>query len=94
MSRGGGANLIITRAKNYVFYFILFYKYIHDYNKDIYFLFYEMKNLEKNLLIIKEYNIDKFKDILLNLFAQIQHENILSDEFQKYLRNLSIIFEN
>ena len=94
MSRGGGENLIIIRAKNYVFYLILFYKYIHDYNKDIYFLFYEMKNLEKNLLIIKEYNIDKFKDILLNLFAQIQHENILSDEFQKYLRNLSIIFGN
>ena len=94
MSRGGGENLIIIRAKNYVFYFILFYKYIHDYNKDINFLFYEMKNLEKNLLIIKEYNIDKFKDILLNLFIQIQRENTLSDEFQKYLQNLSIIFGN
>ena len=94
MSRGGGENLIIIRAKNYVFYLILFYKYIHDYNKDINFLFYEMKNLEKNLLIIKEYNIDKFKDILLNLFIQIQRENTLSDEFQKYLQNLSIIFGN
>ena len=94
MSRGGGKDLITTRAKNYVFYFILFYKYIHDFNKDINYLFYEMKNLEKNLLIIKEYNIDIFKDIILNLISQIQRKNSLSDEFGKYLQNLSIIFQN
>jgi len=88
MSRGGGENLIKTRATNYVFYLLIFYKYIHDYNKDINFLFYEMKNIEKNLLIIKEYNMNKFKQILLNLISQIQHENSASDEFQAYLLNL------
>ena len=93
MSRGGGENLIRTRATNYVFYLLIFYKYIHDYNKDINFLFYEMKNIEKNLLIIKEYNMNKFKQILLNLISQIQHENSISDEFQAYLLNLTISFE-
>ena len=93
MSRGGGENLIRTRATNYVFYLLIFYKYIHDYNKDINFLFYEMKNIEKNLLIIKEYNMNKFKQILLNLISQIQHENSVSDEFQAYLLNLTISFE-
>ena len=94
MSRGGGKTLIETRAKNYVFYFIIFYKYIHDYNKDINFLLYEMKNLENKLLLIKEYNITKFKGILLNLISEIQREFSLSDEFKAYLQNLSLIFEN
>ena len=94
MSRGGGINLIKTRAKNYVFYLLLFYKYMHEYNKDINFLFYEMKNIEKHLLIIKEYNMYKFKAILLNLISRIHHENSLSDEFQAYLRNLTLTFKN
>ena len=93
MSRGGGDNLIRTRATNYVFYLLIFYKYIHDYNKDINFLFYEVKNIEKNLLIIKEYNMNKFKEILLNLISRIRHENSLSNEFQAYLSNLTINFE-
>ena len=94
MSRGGGENLIKTRAKNYVLYVLLFYKYMHDYNKDINFLFYEMKNIEHNLLLIKEYNMTKFKEILQNLISRIQNENSLSDEFQSYLRNLTLTFEN
>ena len=94
MSRGGDEDLIKTRAKNYVSYFILFYNYLHDYNKDINYLFYEMKNLEKNLLVIIEYNLNKFKEILHILILRIQHENSLSNEFQAYLQNLSIIFKN
>ncbi len=94
MSRGGGINLITTRAKNYVYYFLFFYKYIHEYNKDINYLFYELKNLEKKLLLIKEYNIDKFKDVLLHLISRIECENSLSDEFREYLHNLSITFRN
>ena len=94
MSRGGGKTLIKTRARNYVFYLLLFYKYIHDYNKDINFLFYEMKNIENSLLIIKEYNMNKFKEILLNLISRIQNENSLSDEFQAYLLNLISTFKN
>ena len=94
MSRGGDEDLIKTRAKNYVSYFILFYNYLHDYNKDINYLFYEMKNLEKNLLVIIEYNLNKFKEILYILILRIQHENSLLNEFQAYLQNLSIIFKN
>ena len=94
MSRGGGKYLIETRAKNYVFYFILFYKYIHEYKKDINFIFYEFKSLEKNLFLLKEYNITKFKEILLNLISKIKKENSLSDEFQAYLQNLTKTFEN
>ena len=94
MSRGGDEDLIKTRAKNYVSYFLLFYNYLHDYNKDINYLYYEMKNLEKNLLVIIEYNLNKFKEILYILILRIQHENSLSNEFQAYLQNLSIIFKN
>ena len=94
MSRGGDEDLIKTRAKNYVSYFLLFYNYLHDYNKDINYLYYEMKNLEKNLLVIIEYNLNKFKEILHILILRIQHENSLSNEFQAYLQNLSIIFKN
>ena len=94
MSRGGEKNLIKTRAKNYVFYLLLFYRYMHDYYKDINFLFYEMKNIEKNLLVIKEYKMNIFKAILLNLISKIKHENSLPDEFLAYLENLTLTFEN
>ena len=89
MSRGGGRKLKNLRAKNYIFYFKLFYKYIKDYNKDINILYYEMKDLEHILLKIKNYNITKYLRIHLNLLKKILKENILSTQFKNYLQNIS-----
>ena len=89
MSRGGGRKLKNLRAKNYIFYFKLFYKYIKDYNKDINILYYEMKDLEHIILKIKNYNITKYLRIHLNLLKKILKENIISIQFKFYLQNIS-----
>ena len=89
MSRGGGRKLKNLRAKNYIFYFKLFYKYIKDYNKDINILYYEMKDLEHIILKIKNYNITKYLRIHLNLLKKILKENIISIQFKNYLQNIS-----
>ena len=93
MSRGGGKKLKQLRAKNYFEYFGLFYKYIKDFNKDINILFYEMMNLERFILKIKETNMTKYIKSQLILMEKIINENILSDDFENYLKNLSFYFK-
>lgn len=94
MSRGGGKRLKKLRAKNYFHYFNLFYKYIKDYNKDINILFYEMKNLERFILLIKETNLTKYIKFQLKLIQKITTENIISNDFENYLTNISLYFKN
>ena len=88
MSRGGGKKLKKIRAKNYFHYFNLFYKYIKDYNKDINILFYEMKNLERFILLMKETNLTKYIKFHLKLIQKIITENIISHDFERYLTNI------
>ena len=57
MSRGGGRKIKAERAKNFFFYFRVFYKYVKDYKKDIKLLLYEIQNLERFILKFKEYNL-------------------------------------
>jgi len=96
MSRGGGDELKIIRAKNFLSYFKIFYRYIKDYNKDINILFYEMKNLENKILVVKENNMtmNKYRKVLVRLIDKIQKESNLSKEFESYLQNLSSYIEN
>jgi len=94
MSRGGGKKLKKIRAKNYFHYFNLFYKYIKDYNKDINILFYEMKNLERFILLMKETNLTKYIKFHLKLIQKIITENIISHDFERYLTNISLYLKN
>ena len=93
MSRGGGKKSKKLRAKNYFEYFELFYKYIKDFNKDINILFYEMINLEGFILKIKKANMTTYIKSYLLLMEKIINENILKDDFENYLINLSFYFK-
>ena len=96
MSRGGGDELKIIRAKNFLSYFKIFYKYIKDFNKDINIFYYEMKNLENKKLVVKENNMsmNTCRIVLVRLIDKIQKESNLSKEFESYLHNLSLFLEN
>ena len=89
MSRGGGKTLKKLRVKNYLYYFQLFYKYIMDYNKDINILYYEMQNLERFIITSKQTNMTKYIQHQIKLIDKIINENILSNDFEIYLKNLS-----
>ena len=94
MSRGGGRKLKNIRAKNYIFYFKIFYKYIKDFEKDINILYYEMKDLEHFVKKIKDYNMTKYIGIQRNFIKKILKENILSVEFKSYLQNFLNFLQN
>ena len=94
MSRGGGIEFEEIRAINYFLYLKYFYKLIQDFDKDINFLFYEMKNLQTKILRIKDNNITKYILNQQDFIEKILHENNISKEFETFLHNLSIYFQN
>jgi len=81
-------------AVNHLFYFKLFYKYLKDYNKDKNILFYEMKNLQRFILDIKDSKIIQYTLLQKNFIYQIMQEINLSKEFQLYLQNLMNYYQN
>ena len=94
MSRGGGIEFEEIRAINYFLYLKYFYKLIQDFDKDLNFLFYEMKNLQTKILRIKDNNITKYILNQQDFIEKILHENNISKEFETFLQNLSIYFQN
>ena len=94
MSRGGSDELEQIRSKNFICYFQKFFKYIKDYKKDINILYNEMKNLNRQLLIIKRKNLTESKSVLLDLLNNILNEKNISIQFQIYLQQLSFYYKN
>ena len=65
MSREYGENeLKQKRAINHLLFFQIFYKYIKEFNKDRNFLYYEMMDLNRFLVDIKECDT-KYKELLI-----------------------------
>ena len=95
MSRGdGGDKLRQIRAMNHLYYFKLFYKYIKDYQKDLNFLYYEMKDLKRFIFYIKESNMTKYIPNQVNLLYQILQDKNISSEFENFIQNVLIFFKN
>ena len=91
MSRGdGGIKLKQIRAMNYLLYFKIFYKYILEFNKDKNFLFYEMKDLNRFLIDIKDCNMTKYISDGKKFINKILANKNISDEFTSYLEKLSL----
>ena len=95
MSRGdGGAKLKEIRAMNHLFYFKIFYKYVLEYNKDRNFLFYEMKDLHRFFIDIKDLNMTKYIPATKKFINKISEDKRISDEFKDYLEKLILYFNN
>ena len=95
MSRGdGGIKLKQIGAINHLFYFKIFYKYILEYNKDRNFLFYEMKDLHRFLIDIKDCNITKYIPDEKKFINKILTDKNISDEFKIYLEKLILYITN
>ena len=95
MSRGdGGVKLKEIRAMNHLFYFKIFYKYVLEYNKDRNFLFYEMKDLHRFFIDIKDLNMTKYIPLTKKFINRILGDKRISDEFKDYLEKLILYFNN
>ena len=94
VSHGVSDELKEIRAKNFIWYFQKFFKFIKDYKKDINILYKEIKNLNRYLSTIKRNNMTECKSIILDLFNNILSEKNISIQFQIYLQQLSFYYKN
>ena len=75
----------IIISTNFILYYKLFYRYIKDFQKDINFLYYDMKTFSIYLLKIKEYNISIYNSNLISLIKDIKNYKNISKEFKNFL---------
>ena len=95
MSRGdGGIKLKQIRAMNHLYYFKLFYKYIIEFNKDRNFLYYEMNDLNRFLIDIKDSNMTKYLSIEKKFIKEILKDKFISEEFKDFLTKLLLYITN
>ena len=79
---------------NYQYFLKLFYKYIKYYNKDRNFLFYEMRNLHDSVLELSDKNMIHYIPKEISLLNQILEDKKIANDFETYLKNLKLYFEN
>ena len=72
MSRGNnGRKHDIIVSTNYLLFYKLFFRYIIDYNKDMDYLYYDMKESISHLIKIKEYKMDSYMGELNSLLNKM-----------------------
>ena len=72
---------------NFILYYKLFFRYIKDFQKDINFLYYDMKIFTNYLLNIKNYNMSIYDSILIPFIKDIKDYKNISNEFNNFLNN-------
>ncbi len=82
------------KIMNYLHFLKLFYKYIKDYNKDRNFLFYEMRNLHDSVLELSDKYMIHYIPKEISLLNQILEDKKIANDFETYLKNLKLYFEN
>ena len=75
---------LILFFSNYLFYNKKLHKYIKDFNKNINFLFYELKRTKDTLLNLIAFNESKRKEVN-KLYTEILEDRNISNDFRKYL---------
>ena len=83
----------INISKNIIFYFKLLYKYITYFNKDMNYLFYDIRSLITFLSELKEFNSTYFINKTKNFFNYIQKGQNISNDFKMYIKNFSLNFK-
>ena len=83
----------LKMANNIVYFYQLFYKYIKYFNKDINYLYYDLKHFDYYFKYIKDSNTSVLqKRKLKKLFSNIVEEKYISNEFRAYAKKAIIEF--
>ena len=89
-NNGHKHDIIVTI--NYLLYFKFFNRYIKDFNKDINFLYYDLKLFIHILLNLKEYKLSLYNTILISFIKEIINNKNISNEFKKMLNKFLFEF--
>ena len=83
--KGGEMNL--KMAKNIIYFYRLFYNYIKYFNKDINYLFYDLKRFDYYFEYINDsYSSSLYKKKIINLYTGILNEKNISKKLRKYAK--------
>ena len=89
-NNGHKHDIIVTI--NYLLYFKFFNRYIKDFNKDINFLYHDLKIFIHILLNLKEYKLSLYNSILISFIKEIINNKNTSNEFKKMLNKFLLEF--
>lgn len=72
---------------NHLLYLKQLYFYIKDFNKNRNFLYYELIEINKQLLKLNKYS-NKYKKEILKFYKQILNDTLISEKFREDLKNI------
>ena len=80
----------ILESISFYLYFKLLFKYIKDYNKDINYLYYELKYCGIFMMNLKKYNIKEYIQKIKKLFYEILNDKRASIKLKNLIEKLNI----
>ena len=84
-SKEEGGEMYLKMASNIIYFYRLFYNYIKYFNKDINYLFYDLKHFDYYFEYINEsYSSSLYKRKIINLYTEILNEKNISKKFRQY----------
>lgn len=94
MSRGdGGIELKIIRSINHLLYFKIFYKYIKKFKMSRKSLYYEIKNLKRFILYIKDCNITSYNKDTKDFLNEIINDKYTNRNIKLFISELLFYLE-
>lgn len=85
-SMSHGKEMDIKNSQNIVFFYELFYQYIKDFNKNMNYLFYDLKKFDYYFKYLKFSNSSgTSKTKIINIYNDILKEKNISKEFKDYV---------
>ena len=85
----------IKMSQNILYFYNLFYKYIKHFNKDLNYLYFDLKAFDYYFNYIKEYNCSySNKKPIIQFYEKLFREKNISREFRQYTKNFIYHFEN
>jgi hypothetical protein len=77
----------------FIFFYQLFYKYINNFQKDINYLFFDLKEFDYYFNYIKEYNVHTYeKKAIINFYRLLMKESTKSGELKVYAKKFLFDF--
>ena len=75
------------RSISFLLYYKLLYRYLKEMNKDMNYLYYDMKEFGFELISLKKYNIKEYLLIAKEMFKEIINNNKISEEFKCFIKS-------
>ena len=89
-----GKEMKLKMTYNLFFYYKLFHQYIKHFNKDLNYLYFDLRAFDYYLYYINYYNSSNSKKKpIINFYKKLLKESNISDEFKNYTKTFLFNFK-